>query len=195
VLTAGGLDTRTCRGNRPLSDRQHWRLGVRVCGGALPGGQWQRGGDTSAVAAVALQNLDPVVVRIGEEEEPGHQGSVAHERDDLLGFQPGRAAAGVLGVEIVVAERHVAVALAQRTWLGAGLVQGELDLEVGFRVAQIDECERLEVGAVGDLEPEGRAIERDRPVDVEHAQHYIHIFRHAVSILVATRNLCTACRR
>ena len=53
------------------------------------------------VAAVALQHLDLVAVRILHEEEPRHQAAVAVELLDVGGLQPERSEPPVLGVEVV----------------------------------------------------------------------------------------------
>ena len=42
------------------------------------------------------------------------------------------------------------------------LLIGQLDLEIGFGIAEIDERERLEIKPVGDVEPEG-AVDRSPP--------------------------------
>ena len=121
-----------------------------------------RGGGASAVSSVTLEHLDLVSVRVGDEEEAREQRAVAVELDDLARRQPGRLEAGVLGVEVVDDEGDVAVAVAERIGLGPPLVDGELDLEVGLGVAQVDEGEGVEVEPVRGLEPEG-ARGRSRP--------------------------------
>jgi hypothetical protein len=64
------------------------------------------------VAAVALQDLDLVPVRILDEKESRHQAAVSVKFLDVGGLQPEFLEAAVLGVEIVDRERDVAVAVA-----------------------------------------------------------------------------------
>jgi hypothetical protein len=126
-----------------------------------------------AVAAVPLQDLNLVAVRVLDEEEPRHQAAVAVKFLNRLRADPGLAEPRVQAVEVVDAERDVAVALAVGVGLGPPLVQGQLDLEVGLRVAQVDQGEAVEVEPVGNVQAERRAIERNRPVEVEHADHQV----------------------
>src|SRR3954467_781185 len=87
---------------------------------------------SSAVAAVPLQDLDLVAVRILNEEEPRHQPAVAVKLLDRLRGDAGLGQAPVVAIEVVHAEGDVPVAVAVRVGLGAALVQGQLDLEVGL---------------------------------------------------------------
>ena len=95
------------------------------------------------------------------------------------GPMPGCGQARVLGVQVVDADGDVAVAVAQRVGLGPALVERQLDLEIGLGVAQVDEGEAVEIEPVGHLEPERRAVERDRPVELEHADHHVDGLGHA----------------
>jgi hypothetical protein len=52
-----------------------------------------------AIAAVALQHLDPVAVGIADEEETRHQRSVAMEVFDRIGVEPELLETGVLALE------------------------------------------------------------------------------------------------
>ena len=81
---------------------------------------------------MTLEHLDLVAVRVGDEEEAREQRAVAVELDDPARGEAGGLEAGVLGVEIVDDEGDVAVAVAEVVGLGAALVDGELDLEIGL---------------------------------------------------------------
>src|SRR3954466_14778779 len=134
---------------------------------------------SSAVAAVPLQDLDPVAVRVLDEEEPRHQATVAVELLDRLRGDAGLGQAPVLAVEVVHAEGDVAVAVAMRVGLGTALVQGQLDLEVGLGVAQVDQREAVEVEAVSHVQAQRGSVEGDRPVEIEDADHHVNGFGHA----------------
>src|SRR4051812_12045688 len=120
--------------------RNSRRFRMRLLIVCLPG--------SSAVAAVPLQDFDLVAVRILNEEEPCHQPAVAVKLLDRLRGDAGLGQAPVVAVEVVHAEGDVAVAVAVRVGLGAALVQGQLDLEVGLGVAQVDQREIVEVKAL-----------------------------------------------
>ena len=53
--------------------------------------------------------------------------------NSLIGFgiEPEALEAAVLGLEVVDDDREVAVAVAERVGLGAAVVDGQLDLEIG----------------------------------------------------------------
>src|SRR4051794_23722584 len=151
--------------------RNSRRFRMRLLIVCLPG--------SSAVAAVPLQDLDLVAVRVLDEEEPRHQPAVAVELLDRLRGDAGLGQAPVLAVEVVHAEGDVAVAVAVRVGLGAALVQRQLDLEVRLGVAQVDQREAVEVEAVGHVQAQRGAVERDRLVEVEDVDHHMNGFGHA----------------
>ncbi len=68
----------------------------------------------------------------------------------------------MLDIQIIDAKGDVTVAVAERIGLRTPLVDRKLDLEVGFAIPQVDERETVEVEAVGDLQPEGIAVDRRR---------------------------------
>ena len=109
-----------------------------------------------------LQHLDLVAVGVGDEEELGHQRSVAMEFLDRIGIEAGLAEARVLAVDIIDADSEMAVARAMRIGFAAAVVDGELDLEIRFAVLQVDERETVELETVLDPEAEGLGIEIDR---------------------------------
>jgi hypothetical protein len=89
------------------------------------------GASGSPVPTVPLQHFDPVAIGVGEEEEAGEERAVALEILDRPRVEAGPDQPTVLGVEVVRHESDVAVAVAEGVGLGAALVDGELDLEVG----------------------------------------------------------------
>src|SRR3954451_6330969 len=142
---------------------------------------------SSAVAAVPLQDLDPVAVRVLDEEEARHQAAVAVKLLDRLRGDAGLGQAPVLAVEIVHAEGDVPVAVTVRVRLGAAVVRGQLDLEIGLGVAQVDQGEAVELEPVRDLQAKGGAVERDRLVEVEDADHHVDGFGHAEGLPASFR--------
>jgi hypothetical protein len=106
---------------------------------------------------VALQDLDPVAVRVLDEEEARHQRALALEFLDVGRIEPLLLEAAVLGVQVADRKGDVAVAVAMLIRLLAALVDGELDLEVALGVAQIDQREVVEVEAVRAFSPNARS--------------------------------------
>ncbi len=84
----------------------------------------------------------------------------------------------MLGVEVVDGEGDMAVAGAQVVSLGRALVDGQLQFEIGLRVAQIDQCEAVEIEPVSDIKSEGSLVKIDRTCLVEHANHRVDGFGH-----------------
>src|SRR5262245_41301568 len=91
----------------------------------------------SAVASVPLQNLDLVPIGVRDEEESRHQATIAVELLDRIRPEAGGGQAGMHPIQVVHAERDMPIAVAVLVGLGAALVERELDLEIGLRVAQI----------------------------------------------------------
>src|SRR3954453_14034187 len=125
------------------------------------------------VAAVPLQDLDLVPVGILDEEEARHQPAVAVELLDRLRVDARPLEPDVLGAQVVDAESHVAVTVAQAVGLIPALVQRQLDLEVGLGIAEVDQREAVEVVPVRHLEVQRLAVEGDRALQVEHADHHV----------------------
>src|SRR3954453_12808943 len=171
IVVAPEAATTTVAATVAAVRRNSRRFRMRLLIVCLPG--------SSAVAAVPLQDLDLVAVRILNEEEPRHQPAVAVELLDRLRGDAGLGQAPVLAVEVVHAEGDMPVAVAMRVGLDAALVQGQLDLEVRLGVAQVDQREAVEVEAVGHLQAQRGSVEGDRPVEVEDADHHVDGFCHA----------------
>jgi hypothetical protein len=68
-----------------------------------------------------------------------------------LGFRPFPLEAGMLGVEIRDGEGDMAVGLPMGIGFGPAVIDGQFHLEIGFRIAQIDQGEAVEIEAVGGL--------------------------------------------
>ena len=96
-----------------------------------------------------LQDLDLVAVGILDEKELGHQRAVAMEFLDRIGIEPALDEAPVLAIDIWNGDRDMAVAVAVRIGFGAAVVPRQLDLEIVFRIAQIDQREAVEIEPVG----------------------------------------------
>src|SRR6266446_4764599 len=105
----------------------------------------------SAVTSVLLHDLDLVTVGIFHEEKARHQRPVAEEFLDRLGLQTFLAEPCVLGTEIVDHDRQMAVAVARNVGRRTPVIDGELELEIGFLAAQIDQGEIVEREAVGNF--------------------------------------------
>src|SRR5690606_9833826 len=132
----------------------------------------------STIAAVLLKNLDLVPVGVRDEKELRHECPVAMELFDWSRRKALALEACVLVGEIVDSESDVPVAVAQLVGLPSVVVNGQLELEIRFVVAQVNERESFERETVCDLEAEGAGVEVDRSVLVEHADHGVDRFRH-----------------
>jgi hypothetical protein len=128
------------------------------------------------VSASALQDLDLVAVRIGNEKEARDAVSCRGEVDQFARGKPFGFEAGVFGVEILDGDGQVAIAVAEVIGLGAPLVHREFELEFGFGIGEIDEGEIGKVQSLGDLEPECFPVEFDLACFVEHADHAVNGF-------------------
>src|SRR3954468_13269930 len=137
----------------------------------VPGGT---GGSALAEAALPLQNLDLIAVRIGNEEKAGEPAPIMVEIDEPARRPAGRLEAAVLAFEICDHHRQIAVAVARRIGFGASLVDRQFDLEIGLGIAQIDQRERLEVEPVGQFEAESVTVERDRAGLVQNPDHAVN---------------------
>src|SRR5262249_30575178 len=125
----------------------------------------------SAVTSVLLHHLDLVAVGIFQEKETRHQRPVAEEFLDRLGLQTLFGQPCVLGGKIVDHDCQMTVDIACNIRRGPAVVDGELELEIGFPAAQIDQGEIVEREPVGDLEVECAAIEIGRTGFVENPEH------------------------
>ncbi len=117
----------------------------------------------------ALQDFDLVAVRVLDEEECAERLAVVRHRLDVFRLIAGRDDAGPLGFEIVDDEGDMTVAVAKLVWLGAILVDRQLDLEVVLGVLEIDQREIWPVSAIGDLEAEAR-LDRISPSALRRAR-------------------------
>src|SRR3981189_19011 len=76
----------------------------------------------------------------------------------------------------------MAIAIAVVVGLGAAAIDGELNLEVGFRIAQVDQCEVVKHEAISSVETERPSVEIDRAGLVENADHDVDRFRHRLRL-------------
>src|SRR6056297_2034109 len=135
-------------------------------------------------ATAALKNFDLVSVRVRDEEEFAHQLPIGGKFDDLAGGEAFSFEAGVFGLEILDEDGQMAIAIAKVIRLGAALVDGQFDLEGAFAVAEVNQCKITEIKPVGDFQPEGAAVEINRPRLVENADHAVDGFGHEILRIV-----------
>jgi hypothetical protein len=117
-------------------------------------------------------------LRVLHEEEARHQRSALRHFFDWIGYEPFVRKPCVLSGEIIDRDRQMAITIAVLVGLGAAVINGELNLEVGFRIAQVDQCEVVEDEAIGHVETERPSVEIDRAGLVENADHDVDRFRH-----------------
>src|ERR1700722_7673224 len=91
----------------------------------------------SAIAAVTLQDLDPVAVGVLQEEEFRHQAAVAMEFANRCRRQPFGRDAGMVRGKILHRECDVAVTVAQRIWFGQAVINRQLQFELAGIAQQI----------------------------------------------------------
>ena len=99
------------------------------------------------VAAVALKNLDLVAVRILDEEELGEQAAIPMKFLHRRRLETELLEATLLRLDIIDREGDVAIPVAEIIGLRAAVIDGELELEIRLVVAQIEECEVVELEA------------------------------------------------
>ena len=109
--------------------------------------------------ALSLQDFNLVAVRVFDEKEPGQQRALTLEFDNVTDFEIETFQPDMLGVEIIDADREMAVAVTEIVGFGAALVDCQFELECRFAVPQIDERETVEIQPVGDFEAECLLIE------------------------------------
>src|ERR1700742_2861675 len=101
----------------------------------------------SAKAAAPLDDFDLVAVRILEKEELRLL-PLEFDLPDRPGRQSCRFQPLMLRLERIDDHRDVSISIAEIVRLGSALLDGELELEIGLGIAQIDEREAVEVDAV-----------------------------------------------
>jgi hypothetical protein len=84
----------------------------------------------------------------------------------------------VLGVQVIDGDSDVPVAVAEVVGLGPAVVDGQLDLEIGFAVSQVDEREPVEIIAVRRLQAERPGVEVARSFLIDHAEHRVDDLGH-----------------
>src|SRR3954452_10665057 len=154
--------------------------------------RWRRWGRMasipSPIAALPLQHLDLVAVRVGHEEERRERPAVVVEALHGRRREAQTLEAPALGVQIVHREGEMPVTVAERIGLGAAVVDRQLKLEVGFGVAKIEDREVREREAVGDLQAERGLVEAHGPRLVADADHGVDRLRHRQRLVRWFRN-------
>jgi len=101
---------------------------------------------------VFLQHFDFVTVGISDEKELRQQLPISHEFLDGIGIETFLFKTGVLGFEVVDSEGEMTVPRAKLVRLGAPVIDRQLELEVGFVIAEINECKVVELKTIGNLQ-------------------------------------------
>src|SRR5690606_16756967 len=122
--------------------------------------------------AATLYNLDLISIGVGREKEAREGLALIGKIFEIANLQTLGLEAGMLRLEIFDGHCQMAITIAQFVGLRPVEVDGELDLEIGLLgVAQINERESFELQPVTNFQPECAAIEIDRSVLVENADH------------------------
>src|SRR5690606_7292096 len=117
----------------------------------------------------ALQNLDLVAIRVFGKEEAGKLHAIVLEIDQLADLEAEFCEAGMFCIDIIDRHGKMTIAIAQIVRFGAPLVDGQLDFKIGFRIAQIDQREGVEIDALCNIEAASLIVEGNGLLFVENA--------------------------
>src|SRR5262249_9821786 len=101
-----------------------------------------------------------------------------HHFFDWIRCEPFVRESRVLSGEIIDHDCQMAITIAVLVGLGAAVINGELNLELGFRIAQVDQCEVVEDEAIGHVKAERPSVEMDRAALAENADNNVDRFPH-----------------
>jgi hypothetical protein len=85
---------------------------------------------------------------------------------------------GMFGVQIINAERDVAIATAQIIGLSTALVNSQFQLKADLLIAHVDQCETVKFHSLYTSQCTGIFIKFDRRLFVENADHRMNGFGH-----------------
>jgi hypothetical protein len=125
-----------------------------------------------------LQHLDFISIGVVDEKELREQSPVAVEFFHWFRIETQLLEAGVFFRDIIDGNGKVAVPVSVRVRLGPAVIYGELQLEVVFRISQIDESETVEWEAVSHLQSKRVPIEIDGFIFVDGPDHAVKDFGH-----------------
>ena len=96
---------------------------------------------------------------------------------------------GVLSIEIIHGDRQMAITVTQFIRLSPSLVDGQLNFEIGFRIAQVNKGETVEIEPIGHLQSERSLVERDRFLLIQDADHGVNALGQIASNSLFHRDL------
>ena len=95
------------------------------------------------IGAMALHHLDLVPIGVCNKKEPGKGFTLMFEIHQLARVQPRIGKSLMFGIKVIHHNREMPISIAQIIGLGLVMVDGQLDLHVIFRIAQIDQCKAI----------------------------------------------------
>lgn len=148
----------------------------------MRGGRDAVGSCDLLVGPGSLQHLDLVAIRILHEEELGDHFPAWGEGDDVLGLVAQGLDAFMLGIEVIHAQRDVAVAVAVGIGLRLTLVQGQLDLKIVLVVAQVHQGEIVKIQIAFFLDVERLLVKGLGALHIQNTDHRMNHFSHCRSL-------------
>src|SRR4029077_10367981 len=130
------------------------------------------------IAAMFLQHLDFISIGVVDEKELREQSPLALEFLHRFRIEAQRLEVRVFFRDIIDGNGKVAVPVSVRVRLGPAVVYGQLELEVVFRVSQIDESELVELKALSHFQPKSLFIEINGSIFVDDTDHTVQDFGH-----------------
>jgi hypothetical protein len=127
---------------------------------------------------VFLQHLDFVSIGVLDEKEFREQNPIAVEFFHWFRIEAKSLELRVFFRDIIDGNGKMAVPVSVRVWLGPVVVYGELQLEIVFRVSQIDKSEPIELEALSHFQPKRLPVEIDRFIFVDDTDHTVQEFCH-----------------
>src|SRR4051794_23124358 len=135
---------------------------------------------TSHESSTALDHLDPVSVRIGDEKETRDCGGLVLQ----IAYRPGRQARlfepRVFRVNGIDGDGEMTIAVTKLIGLAPVEIDRQFQFEGRGRVAEVDESKPIEAEAIDKLQSESASVEVQRTFLVEHANHRVDGFGHSV---------------
>src|SRR5689334_24232193 len=136
-----------------------------------------------AETSAALNDLDLVAVRVGDEEEARDRLAILPEVQQRTGRQFLALETIMLGVDVVDDDGKVAKSVAERIGLRAREIDREPDLECRPWIAQVDQRETRKGHIVGNQQPERPGIEIEPSFLIQDADHRMGELCHSRHLL------------
>lgn len=127
---------------------------------------------------MTFDDLDFITIGIRDKEKPRKQVAARTEDHDITGGKTQRLDACMLCIQVVDAHGDVPVTTAMRIRLFFIVIQCQLNLEVIFSVAQVDQRKPFELMPALFIQVESPGIKIDRRVQVQDTDHGMDDFGH-----------------